>query len=177
MLSQVLASACASYLILLLKITHVRHWAVVSPFCFSHNGAWFTENSQSFLLGLKTSWATGSLVMESRAMQRVYPKNGQQRASPWRLTMLPVRGWGLVTELCQRATSSPSAQEGRHFAERWVIEGSLPIDKLFSFRVYGFVINSDKGVGPKHRPSFLFCGVCHQLDIIANEGLHNEYFV
>lgn len=57
--------------------------------------------------------------MERRATQRVYLKSGPQRGSPWRSTMLHARGWGPVTEHYPRATSSPSALEERHYAERY----------------------------------------------------------
>lgn len=78
-----------------------------------------TENSRSFFHGSKTFWATGSRVTGKQAMQRFYPRSEQQRASPWRLTMPPVRGWGPAIEHYQRATSSPSALEGHRCAERY----------------------------------------------------------
>lgn len=99
---------------------HVNHRVVASLLIvyFTYVVARLTENSRSFLPGSKTSWATESPVTGSRAMQRVYPRSVQQRASPWRLTTLPARGWGPAIEHCRRATSSPSAQEGRRCAER-----------------------------------------------------------
>lgn len=81
-----------------------------------------TENSRSFFHGSKTFWATVSRVTGKRAMQRVYLRSEQQRASPWRLTMPPVRGWGPAIEHYQRATSSRSALEGHRCAERYVCE-------------------------------------------------------
>lgn len=83
-----------------------------------------TENSQSFFHGSKIFWATGSRVMVTRAMQRVYPRSEQQKASPWRLTMPLVRGWDPAIERYQRATSSPSALEGRHCVKRYNSEGN-----------------------------------------------------
>lgn len=104
--------------------------------------AWLTENSQSFLRGLRTSWATESPVTGSRAMQRLYPKSVRQRASPWRLTTLPARGWGPAIEHCRRATSSPSAQEERRCVERWVTEGSLLIKGIYNMRSCLFSVPS-----------------------------------
>ena len=76
-------------------------------------GMTFTENSQNFSLGSRTSWAT-----ESPHTSRAFPKKEQPRALQWRLTMLLVRGWALATGHCLRATSNPSAQGGLHCARK-----------------------------------------------------------
>lgn len=65
--------------------------------------------------------------MGNRAMQRVYPRSEQQKASPWRLIMLPVRGWGPAIEHYQRAISSPSALEGHCCAERYNSEEKITL--------------------------------------------------
>lgn len=96
---------------------------------------WLTENSPSFLHGLKTSWATESPVTESRAMQRVYPRSVPQRVSPWKSTTLPARSWGPAIERCQRVSSSPNAQEEHRCAERWVVKG-IRFNKGICFTVY-----------------------------------------
>lgn len=59
--------------------------------------------------------------MGRRATQRVCLKSDLQRELPWRLTTLHARGWGPVTEHCPRATSSPSALEEHHYAERYTV--------------------------------------------------------
>lgn len=126
-----------------------------------------SANSRSFSRGLKTSWATESPVTESRATQRVYPRSVQQRASPWRSTTLPARGWGPAIEHYQRATSSPSAQEGRHCAERWVTEGGVLIKGS-----YGLVNLTAFLTHIIYFPAF--CVLCCPFDSVGNESIHSN---